>query len=156
VGFRFALSEKIVELEVHPKNPNIFVTGSLGVIDFWNLKGNSIIHKKSIRVGMNFVTNLKFITYHLDNYLQSDLLITTNIGEVGIVRGKVYIDCKLLKHKGMVNCLKTFKIREKLYFITASEDKHIFISNLSLKKVKEINLESNEAFKDIREKNLTI
>lgn len=42
MAFCYTKRDKILEIEVHPNDPNYFVTGSFKYIDFWLLEGNSI------------------------------------------------------------------------------------------------------------------
>ena len=152
IAFRFALSEKIVSLDIHPENPEIFVTGSLGRIDFWRVKGNCILHDNTIKLNdiklTPFITNLKFISYYLGNKKESDLFITTNIGNIYLIRKNKYIKCDNISHKNMINCFSTFYIKDKLFFATGGEDKLIIIFDITLKPLVKINLEEIMELKD--------
>lgn len=101
IAFRNTSAKKIVDLAVDPSDCYSFVTATSLRIDFWQIKGNSIInvhYLDCIQDNIRMIpTTLAYITYWSNGVFQKDLLIATSDAKLNIIRNRKYLKVVSLK-----------------------------------------------------------
>ena len=144
LAFRFTDYEKILHIQAHPHEAEKFITGSYSKVDFWEYRNNTIIHNCSVDISESkfipFITQIEFVYFYVENKLQYDLLISTNLGTVGIVRNEEFIAIEEINFKTSINCLRVINYNQNIFIIMAGESKTVKIYDPTFNLILEIDL----------------
>lgn len=99
----------------NPYNRNEFVTCGTSDITVWELNGRNILRKLIINAaiesghGINCcVTCVDYISYHMNENVEFDILGGNNFGDLFLITCNKYIIARKKAHEKMINCIKVF------------------------------------------------
>ena len=132
VAFRNTSPSYIVDVVVNPYNKYEFATCGNHLVQIWSVNGNSIILKENVYITIGdknelpYITCIKYMHYMLQGEVQTDIIVGTNLGDLGLISKGKYIVTKNIAHKKMINCIKvTDVLRNNVMIITAGEDETV-------------------------------
>jgi WD40 repeat protein len=112
IAFRNTSKEPIIDVVVHPRDKYEFATCGDRLVQIWGISGKSIILKENVHMMIGdknelpCITCIKYMYYMLQGEVQSDLIVGTNLGDLGLVSKGKYIVTKRIAHKKMINCIR--------------------------------------------------
>jgi WD40 repeat protein len=147
VAFRNTSPNPIVDVVVNPYDKYEFATCGHHLVQIWTVSGNAIVLKENVYVTVGdknelpYITCLRYMYYLLQDDVQCDLVVGTNLGSLGLVSHGKYILTVNVAHKKMVTCIKVTDVfRNRVAIITAGEDEVVKIWDSSFDLISELKL----------------
>ena len=166
VAFRNTSPGPITDLVVNPYDKYEFATCGNHIVQVWGVQGKTIVLKENVHVTIGvknelpYITCVKYIYYMLQGEVQTDIVVGTNQGDLGLVCKGKYLVARETAHKKMINCIRITDVFRKvvmvstqqLIIITAGEDEFIKFFDSSFQIKHELNLRAYEMNKMIQGK----
>jgi WD40 repeat protein len=147
IAFRNTSPHPIVDVVVNPYDKYEFATCGNHLVQIWTVSGNSIILKENVYVTIGdknelpYITCIRYLYYLLQDEIQCDVVVGTNLGSLGLVSRGKYILTQNVAHKKMVTCVKvTDAFRNRVAIVTAGEDELVRIWDSAFELISELRL----------------
>jgi WD40 repeat protein len=111
IAFRNSSQNAIIDLVVNPYDKYEFATCGYHKVQLWEVQGKSIILKENINITegdknqLPYITCIDYIYYMMQDEIRKDLIVGTNLGDLGLVSRGSYILTRKTAHKKMINCI---------------------------------------------------
>jgi WD40 repeat protein len=116
IAFKNSSQSPLIDVVVNPNDKYEFATCGFHKVQIWQIVGKTLLVKENIEVNegdknqLPYVTAITYSFYKFGGHVESDLIVGTNFGDLGLVSKGNYITVKKTAHKKMINCLKVIDI----------------------------------------------
>lgn len=116
IAFKNSSPNPLLDVVVNPYNKHEFAVCGFHSVQIWSIEGKSLAVKDSIEVNegdkntLPYITAIDYCFYRLGNSVESDLILGTNFGDLGLISRGEYTRVHKTAHKKMINCVKVSDI----------------------------------------------
>lgn len=121
IAFKNSSPSPLLDVKFNPYNKYEFIICGYHNVQIWNIVGKSLLVKDSIEINegdkntLPYITAIDYCYYRLGNVIETDLIVGTHLGDLGLVSKGNYIQVRRTAHKKMINCLKVTDVFSEVY-----------------------------------------